>query len=564
MTKKLDDYTKEELIQTIKSLKKRKKFGLVWEDKPEKVVDQCQEMLPVLEEVPERVIKKDADDLTNLIIEGDNYHSLSVLNYTHAGKIDLIYIDPPYNTGNKDFIYNDQYVDKEDVFRHSKWLNFISKRLASAKNLLKDSGIIFISIDDVEQANLKLLCDQIFGAENFIANITVYSNPRGRQSSTNIAETHEYVLIYRKSSMANITGDRLTDSQKKEYSKQDGNSRYRELGLRKRGSDSRREDSPNLYFPIYYVENTGVIRLDASKDAIELLPRLSDGSDGRWRWSREKVIRDSDQLIVRSVNAKNGSLYDIFQKDYLTDDKRRKVKSLWGEKEINYDRAAEEIRAIFGDKVFDYAKPLYLLKKIISMSSPNDGLILDFMAGSGTTGHAVMQLNKEDEGRRKFILCTNNENGIAENITYQRIKRVTEGYGSADGIPANLRYFKTDFVNKEKTDDQTRLSLVDRCTDMIRIREDAYDSLIDEKDFKLFSSIDHNTAILFDPHNIEKCVRKIEMIDIEKPLNIYIFSYSNYAYEEDVPETKLHYTIRPIPESILEVYKRIFKEKSDV
>ncbi len=168
MAKKLHDYTKEELIELVHSLKKAKKFGLVWEDKPEQVAIDCQTKLPVLQEVADRAITKADDQPTNLIIEGDNYHSLSTLNYTHAGKIDVIYIDPPYNTGNKDFIYNDHYVDKEDAFKHSKWLSFMSKRLKLAKQLLTDTGLVFISIDDSEQAHLKLLCDDIFGEVNFV------------------------------------------------------------------------------------------------------------------------------------------------------------------------------------------------------------------------------------------------------------------------------------------------------------------------------------------------------------------------------------------------------------
>lgn len=170
MSKPLQEYSKDELIALVKSLKKTKKFGLVWEDKPERVVLDCETKLPVLTEADERVIAKAEDQPTNLIIEGDNYHSLSVLNYTHASKIDFIYIDPPYNTGNKDFVYNDSFVDKEDGYRHSKWLSFMEKRLRLAKSLLTDTGVLFISIDDNEYAHLKLLCDDIFGEENFLQN----------------------------------------------------------------------------------------------------------------------------------------------------------------------------------------------------------------------------------------------------------------------------------------------------------------------------------------------------------------------------------------------------------
>ena len=177
MGRRLEEYTHEELIEYIKTLKKQKRFGLVWEDKPENVVRECETKLPVVKEVEEKAIENASGEPTNIIIEGDNYHALSVLNYTHAGKIDVIYIDPPYNTGNKDFIYNDCYVDKEDTFRHSKWLSFMEKRLRLAKNLLADDGVIFISIDDNEQANLKLLCDSVFGDNNLLF-YSIKSNQR--------------------------------------------------------------------------------------------------------------------------------------------------------------------------------------------------------------------------------------------------------------------------------------------------------------------------------------------------------------------------------------------------
>jgi adenine-specific DNA-methyltransferase len=165
MPKTLEDYTKEELIDIIKGLKRRKKFGLVWEDKPEEIVSLCEANLPVVEQIPKLAIEKLKDAPTSIIIEGDNYHSLSALNYTHSGKVDVIYIDPPYNTGNKDFLYNDHYVDSEDTFRHSKWLSFMSERLRLAKELLANDGVIFISIDDNEHSYLRVLCNQIFGEE---------------------------------------------------------------------------------------------------------------------------------------------------------------------------------------------------------------------------------------------------------------------------------------------------------------------------------------------------------------------------------------------------------------
>ncbi|MCL2491355.1 MAG: site-specific DNA-methyltransferase, partial [Coriobacteriia bacterium] len=200
MLKSLHDYSKNELISIINDLRKRKKFGMVWEDKPEQAVEDCKSKLPVVREVESRSIELVEDAPTSLIIEGDNYHALKVLNYTHAGKIDVIYIDPPYNTGNQDFIYNDNYVDIDDDYRHSKWLCFMKRRLLLAKDLLAQDGVIFISIDDNEQARLKILCDQIFRERNFINCISVKSSETSGVKMSHIEKKlpkiKEYLLVY--------------------------------------------------------------------------------------------------------------------------------------------------------------------------------------------------------------------------------------------------------------------------------------------------------------------------------------------------------------------------------
>jgi len=196
-TKKIEDMSKEELVDLVKQLKKRKKYGLVWEEKPEDVVEQCKNELPVLEEVQDRAIIKDKDQSVNLIIEGDNYHALSVLNYTHAGKIDVIYIDPPFNTGAKDWKYNNNYVDITDGYRHSKWLSMMSNRLRITKNLLKDDGVLICAIDENEFYRLGLLIEEIFN-DFEIHCITIVHNPRGIQGK-NFSYTHEYAFfIFRK------------------------------------------------------------------------------------------------------------------------------------------------------------------------------------------------------------------------------------------------------------------------------------------------------------------------------------------------------------------------------
>lgn len=589
MTKKQIDYTnwsKDELIIELKRIKETT-YGLVWHrNVPQEKIDVLinpdsrtpEEMFanevagkpfPVLKDVKSKEVVSDKKDQTHILIEGDNYHSLAVLNFTHQEAIDVIYIDPPYNTGNDDFIYSDNFksdfVEKEDPFRHSKWLSFMEKRLKLAHKLLKDSGLILVSIDDNEQAPLKMLCDEIFNERNFIANVVVHSNPRGRQSSSHIVETHEYILVYSKSNQAAIRGSKLTEKQLKEYNKVDKNGCYREIGLRLRGGRATAEQSPTLHFPLYYNSKTDELSTDEEDGGgwIRLTPKFTDGTLGTWRWSKDKINKDKHLLVARKINGKDGPRYDVFQKDYLTDDKRRKIKSLWDETEINYDRAARELKEIFGKKVFDYAKPLSLLRKIITMSLPEDGTILDFMAGSGTTGHAVLELNKEDGGQRQFILCTNNENNIATEVCQPRLQKVMKGYKNnkgekIEGLGGNLKYFTAyDFVESEPSD-KNKHKLVNKCTEMLCIKEGIYDLVTETEDYKILKSNDDRyLGIIFYEDAIDEYKKVIKKIDAQ--INTYVFSLGDDPHTAQFADVADKVALQAIPEIILKVYQEIFK-----
>lgn len=540
MSKPLQEYSKDELIALVKSLKRTKKFGLVWEDKPERVVLDCETKLPVLTEADERVIAKAEDQPTNLIIEGDNYHSLSVLNYTHASKIDFIYIDPPYNTGNKDFVYNDSFVDKEDGYRHSKWLSFMEKRLRLAKSLLTDTGVLFISIDDNEYAHLKLLCDNIFGEENFLQNF-MWLHGKGKKDRWS-RTLQQYVLCYAKSKEA-VPQWSVQNSASYSFQNPDNDPRGGWFSGSVSFSETRSNKKHKNFFSI----------------------KSPSGIEWTRQWQRSK--KEMDELLSQNKiffglapNFDAVPRVKIFPGDVSEQIPQNIIDGVGTTRD-----AQKMLDDMFDGKVFDYPKPVGLIKHILTFASSKDSVILDFFAGSGTTGHAVLDINKEDGGNRHFILCTNNENDIAENVTYSRINRVIKGYGKEQGIPANVRYFKTDFVNKQKTDDQTRLAIVDRCTDMIRIRENTFTEVLNEADFKLFKDANHYTAIIFDPLKIPEFIRRIEEIDTTKPVNLYNFSYSSYAHDQDIPETVLDFTTCSIPESVLEVYQRIFKtENSNV
>lgn len=488
-----EQHSDDESLIAINQIEKElvsKRYGLVWEEHEEAVDVMMRENIPVFTEVKEREICMVPGENYNFLLEGDNLHSLNLLEKTHKGRIQMIYIDPPYNTGNKDFTYDDILIDGMDGYRHSKWLSFIALRLKLAKDLLTEEGLIFISIDDNEMANLKLLCDEIFGEVNYVANIIVKSNPRGSQSKKEIASVNEYILVYAKDiRYTAIIGHKLTDDMASEYKCSDAKGAYRLLGLRQRGGFWRASERPNLFYPFYVDTKNASISLieDESHNTVIYPIQPSTGEKGTWRWSKEKVEKEIELLVAKEVKRGQEIVWDIYQKDYMGSDggiRRTKAKSLWDEKEVNYQNAANELKDIFGISPFTYAKPSYLIKRAMEMIefSEND-IVLDFFAGSGTTAQAVLELNKEDGGQRKFILCTNNENNICEEITYQRVKTVITGKredGSeySEGIPANLKYYHTDFV--PKSEEYLADSLLNHVTEMIqlehgiRIDDDSY------------------------------------------------------------------------------------------
>lgn len=351
---------------------------------------------------------------------------------------------------------------------HSNWLNMMYPRLKLARNLLTDDGFIFISIDNNEYENLKKVCDEIFGSENFVTPIIPILNPRGSQSSKDIAINHEFILIYSKTNNSHLYGLELTDEQKNEYNHEDINGNYREIGLRKRGAGSRREDSPTLFYPIYYNKDLNELSLESTDNSIEIIPKLANGNYGRWRWSKTKFEKDKHNLLVRLVNRKNGSKdYDIFQKDYLSSDKFRKPMSLWDEKEINNEVATEMIQDLFDFKIFDYTKSIYLITKILQIVSANNDIILDFFSGSSTTAHAIIKKNSLDNYNRKFIMVQIPENTNESSESYkkgynniceigkERIRRagdkIVEESGNKD-LDIGFKVFKLDSSNLEKWD----------------------------------------------------------------------------------------------------------------
>ncbi|EAA6374405.1 site-specific DNA-methyltransferase, partial [Salmonella enterica subsp. enterica serovar Muenchen] len=331
---------------------------------------------------------------------GDNLAYLRSFAETTPNIIDLCYIDPPYNTGNK-FIYHDnrKAITSSIFGKHGEWMSFMLPRLACAHELLKKTGIIAISIDDYEYAYLKILMDQIFGEDNFIGCIVVCRSKNGKGSNRNIATSHEYLLIYGKSSKACLVG--LPDDDTL-YNKTDEYGHYKIDGLfRKKGEASLRSDRPNMFYPLYANPKTGHVSTEAKSELVEIYPIDSKGIERRWLWGRDTAKERSWQLYASNKGV-------IYVKNYSNVKKRKKVRTLWNETSFYTERATNEIKEIFGDKVFDTPKPLSYISAILDSLADSDALILDFFAGSATTAHAAALLNKSDGGKRKTILMENN------------------------------------------------------------------------------------------------------------------------------------------------------------
>ncbi len=578
---KYASYSREELLAEIKRLKKSKKYGLVWEHKKERVIEDFETQQPYLQETTEKRIENAPGEPTNLIIEGDNFEALSILNYTHAGKVDVIYIDPPYNTGNKDFIYNDNYVDSEDEFRHSKWLSFMEPRLKLAKNLLKDDGAIFISIDDIEQASLKMLCDEIFGSDNIVSNSIVVAAPAGTQSSVSVAQQHAYCLIYRKTSDFQVSLTKLdSDDRSKKYSYgEDSLGKYYIERIWKRGVGGRKEDVPSLHFPVFYNPKSKEILIDKEIDGkdrnefVEIIPYQTKGVLGRWTWSREKMIAERDHLIVAKVAGE----YKLHKKMYESEEKGKKPYSIIPSEVGRTELGSLELKNIMGEKTFLYPKYSGFIEYLIKYNNKRNAVVLDFFAGSGTTGHAVLELNKKDSGHRQFILCTNNgDKGpdsvkIAEDITYPRIKTVITGKrqdGSkySDGIPANFRYYKIEHKEKKASIDANRLEIVRYLEDIIQVKENAFEQIEVNEDLALYKNSERFVGMVFEPFALEDIIESIKEKNSENmPVKLYVFSYSRDAFEDNFG-TDFEIEFVAMPEGLLKTYANIVAEtkKEDV
>ncbi len=524
----------------------------------------------------EKAQSKDFKNTDNVVIRGDNIEVLKLLKQNYYGKIKMIYIDPPYNTKNEDFLYKDNFNirDEKELVEefgigedtvnflsnmygtrtHSGWLSFMYPRLKLARELLTDDGVIFISIDDNEQANLKIICDEIFGENNFIGLISVISTPGGKQSSKNISVVGDYILVYAKSDELLLNGLVLSEKQIKKYNKSDKNGMYLTERLRQHGIAERKEDVPTLHFPIYFNPNTNDIQINQNNDYIEILPILPNGHDGRWIWGKDKIIKDKKFIEIRQVKRNNKLIFDVFFKKYLSDDLTRKASTLWDDRKFRTEVGSKYVTKLFGDRIFSFPKPISLVQQIIQIATNKDDLILDFFAGSGTTADAVMQLNAEDGGSRKFILaqwdekidenksktafdfCIENKlEPVISSITIERLNRagekiITEKPELKDTLDIGYKVFS--LAEKRKFDDNEYGKLVletynfstfDKLYQMMNSSNKPLHLKIEEIEKDKLYKVDNEFYILD--------TFKTSIEDL-KGHQIYLDAYSNISLEE--------------------------------
>lgn len=500
---------KSELAPFFKQVKKdlnNKRYGIVWEDKEENVYKELLTKFPILKEIKEKEIKTDITQPTNLLIEGENLHSLKSLQYTHKEKIDVCYIDPPYNIGKGDFNYNNKYVEKEDTWRHSKWLSFMSKRLKLAKILLSDKGIIFISIDDNELYQLKLLCDEIFGEQNFVFNI-VWKKGGGKSDAKYVSNKKEYLLCYKKNidvefnkKPSPINNYKLIDDNGKKYALRG----FDMQGLRY---------SKSLDYPIECPDKTFIYPGKIYSKYIERQKGKFSSRDWTWTLSEKEFNDRKDKGNI--VFKKQKDEWRVYYKSYY-DGKESPFDDIY--EEVGNQKGAMQIKELFNnDRIFNFPKPIEYIKFIINLIFDKNIIVLDFFAGSGTTGQAVIELNKEDNGNRQFILCNNNENNVCEDIMYQRLNKTINGYTTpkdkkVDGFGGNLKYYKVQLEEDLNDVDNNVNNLINKCTELISIKENCYDLVENNKDYDVIANKNKVILIYKNPFALNYEIKEVSNI----------------------------------------------------
>ncbi len=575
-------YDKSELLKVITRLEKElktKKYGLVWdsEKEPEQVVLDCENNLPILKRIKSKEIKTNDND-DNILIEGDNYHALTVLNYTHKEKIDVIYIDPPYNTGQKDFIYNDRYIDSEHSYKHSKWLSFMEKRLNLAKNLLTKDGVIFASIDDNEYPRLILLFEKLFGEKNVKTIAVKMSESSGLKMGAvlkngTIPKLKEYIVIAKLGGIKNIYLDKIPkEAWDSEYNIFLENFTKKDKKIIDK--ISQKENIVDKDIKTVDTISQNILMVSVSKKLKDLKITAKDkeqwlfknayricqcvSSASVLKLTNEKKEYDNNDLFF--VKSSTGLLY-FARATFSEDSKKPRVQMIFAEDNLTQHPGDfwSDIKTTGLDNEgnVDFKngkKPMKLIQRLIRSIKKEKITVLDFFAGSGTTGEVVLKL--QEDTNINFILCTTNDDkeAICSNATYPRLKYAINTYGG------NLQYFKTDFVKKTKNRDQVKINLTKKCTEMLCVKENIFNITKEEKDYKIFTSNKNDKFLCvyynFIVDSIYDFIKDIKALEGKKI--VYIFSIDNEANKtlfSGISTLK----VEAIPQNILNIYKQLVK-----
>lgn len=579
MAKDYSQLSKEELLLVVERLEARKKYGLIWDEEKtkEKFEKESENAFPVLKTVESKdVFDKDKNKPINVLIEGDNYHTLSVLNFTHQEKIDLIYIDPPYNTENKDFKYNDTFVDKTDVYRHSKWLSFMFKRLRLAKNLLKETGVIFISINEEELAHLKIICDEIFGENNYLANFTIKVRHEDRilKGDKDFHEVVENLLLYRKSDQFKTIKRKRDNTSIDDYV-------WEVTELTKKPKKIKCGNKEVLVFAPGQFSLEKKLADKGLFKKVNIRGSIKEGnSSGRFYMKYLDSLAEDQMGYLFKVPSMGSDEFDF--RYFMTPESEKHANGNYFQgvpvnrsdiKEVPYPNFfdfEEEFNSVGYEGGVDFRngkKPMEFLQKIFEIAGledNKDALVLDFFGGSGSTGHALLEYNEEYPGARKFILCTNNEADICTKICYPRLLNAIKGYKTKKGqsitpLGGSLKYFKTAFVKNSLAKDDMKIRLANECTEMLCLREGVFEEIKTTPDYKIFKQNDNTLALYYSLERDALKDLKKELDKLEGVKILYCFtldplglSKSDFIGWSDV-------ILEPIPQKILDVYKQIYE-----
>jgi len=550
MTEEILKLKKE--IERLKRAVKKQRYGLVWMDIPEAFENDVENKLPILKEVPKLAIKNNDGKSNHILIEGDNFHVLTCLNYTHKGKIDVIYIDPPYNTGSDGFRYKDKRILKkfpdgtevptDHPFRHSYWLSFMQKRLDLVKDLLSKNGVVFISIDDNEMAQLKLLCNSIFGDNNVEVMIWhKVGDDSGRLKITHrFRREHEYIIVCYKQKNGTFFKKYLSDrNYKNEYTNPDNDPR----GAYKQGIISSSEVTSNPDGKNYYSIKT------PSGRVVTRQYRVNKGEFKR--------LNDDNRIYY---GKKGDSIPSL--KVFVSEQKETTPTSILST--LGTAKSAGiELEGLMGTKIFSYPKPVTLIKHLIKISSEKNSIVLDFFAGSGTTGQAVAELNSNDDSDRQYILVTNDDevvNGkkykIMSDICYPRIKKVSKLYKNG------IKFYRTAFIGKNNilnATDQDKIELAYNAGELLAIAENTLELMKQNKFYQFFFNQQKEkcTAVYF-REELDRFDKFVEMVKkLKKQTTVYVFSWGDEEFFDDFADID-QVKVKTIPLPILEIYKQIY------